>query len=134
MSFKCFHMITRRLDRFLKNRKKSWFFALRGRAHKGLWGLYFTWLYRETFSEPKMIFFFIETFFLKNVLDSEIKIFISKSMFLNNFFLYCMRQKWILQKIATLSCCSFIFRPSSYYYFFQRKPRCSFFRWKPVYW
>ena len=101
---------------FEKSKKKVDFLLSGDVPIRALWGLYFTWLYRETFSEPKMIFFSSKYFFLKNVLDSEIKIFISKSMFLNNFFLYCIRQKWILQNFSILGCCSFIFRPSSLFF------------------
>ena len=90
MSCKCFHMIRRCLDRFLENRKKSLFLALWDVPMRALWGLYFNRLYRETFSEPKMIFLNQNFFFKKNVLDAEIKIFISNSMFLNKFFLCCL--------------------------------------------
>ena len=39
---------------------------------------------------PKMIFLNRKSFFKKNVLDSQIEIFISNSMCLNNFFLCCL--------------------------------------------
>ena len=39
---------------------------------------------------PKMIFLNRKFFFKKNVLDSQIEILISNSMFLNNFFLCCL--------------------------------------------
>ena len=38
MSFKCFHMMGRRLDGFWENRKKKLIFAVMGHAHKGLVG------------------------------------------------------------------------------------------------
>ena len=53
MSFKCFHMITRCLDRFLENRKKSQFFTLVGRALMGLMGLNFKRLCTTLYNRSK---------------------------------------------------------------------------------